>query len=120
MRTYRKLDTPDSTPEERLQALKDSKGVMSGSTPVGIMGMFGGTKATPGHGTEAIDGLMRLADYITTGHDYRDNHPNAKHMPSGLLIMPTISINVPEGVTAEDVARVAMDHVSRETPGDDK
>lgn len=121
MKIYRKLDAPDSTPKERLEALKASKDLMSGNGSGGIMkAIAGDTKQAPGHGAESIDGFIRLADYITTGHDYRDNHPNAKHMSSGVLIMPTISITVPEGVTAEDVARATEDHVSRETSEGDK
>lgn len=70
-----------STPAERLQALKDSKDLMSGAQPGGFSALFASSGSTPGHGNDAIDGFLRLADYITTGHDYLDTHPKGKRRP---------------------------------------
>lgn len=72
-----------SHPHERLQALKDAKELMSGNgSNGGIIAAFAGnTKAAPGTSAEAIDGFIRLAEYITTGHDYADTHPKGKRRP---------------------------------------
>ena len=93
MKIYRPMSSPESTPAERVKALKDAKELMSGNAPGGIVGAFGGSKQAPGTGAEVITGFMRLADYITTGHAYEDNRPKASASSlegAGILIIPSI------------------------------
>lgn len=75
------IDT--TTPEQRLQALRDAKELMSGNGNNGgvIAAIAGNAKAAPGTSVEAISGFLRLAEYITTGHDYLDTHPTGKQRP---------------------------------------
>lgn len=81
---YTELPTiSTSTPAERLQALQDAKDLMSSSGTQGGLTevFFGKTRSAPGASTEVIDGFLRLAEYITTGHDYQDTHPVGKRRP---------------------------------------
>lgn len=61
---YRELPLPASTSAERLAALKEAKTLTQASGFVGALGMEGG-----------IMSMLRLAEYITLGHDYLDTHP---------------------------------------------
>ena len=78
---YVELPAVTVTPAERLQALKDAKQLMSGHESSGAFGSMFSSKAAPGASADAIDGFIRLAEYITTGHDYRDTHPEGKRRP---------------------------------------
>lgn len=97
-----------STPTERLQALKDAKELMSGGGPGGIMAAIGGTKTTPGTSIEAISGFLRLAEYITTGHDYLDTHPTGKRRP--IINQHNITVVAPPIVDADDMEHL-MSHL---------
>lgn len=63
-----------STPEERLQALKDAREILSSTSGSVAGALFGSNKG----GSQYADPLplFRVADYITTGHDYFDTHPD--------------------------------------------
>lgn len=112
MNQYRVLPSPDSTSKERLQALKDVKPILGAS---GMAGAIVG-------GSPLVDDLLRLADYVTVGHDYKDTHPEAHGLAgAGTLIMPHVIV-MPDHMSAEDVAAYADKIVSRETSteeGDD-
>lgn len=77
--------TVPSSIEERTQALKDARALLtSSSNGGGIVGAFAGVQQTgvppTGDGTLA---LMRLAEYMVVGHDYLDTHPpTADNEPS--------------------------------------
>ena len=65
-----------STIEERTQALKDAKGLLTSTNNGGMMGALVG--ASQGGVQQNNDGtlaLMRLAEYMVVGHDYLDTHP---------------------------------------------
>jgi hypothetical protein len=66
-----------STPAERLQALKDAKELLAGSPEVTKGGIFGGDSTKPRDVFDTTEAL-RLAEYITTGHDYKDTHPTGR------------------------------------------
>lgn len=61
-----------STPGERLQALKDAKELLAGTD--GMMKAFMGSAQKGGSQYPDPMPLFRVADYITTGHDYFDTH----------------------------------------------
>ena len=70
-----------TTAAERLAALQDSRDVIAGKPASGgfasaLLGDGGrkGTGDLPG----SVDQLIRLAEYITTGHDYKDTHPTGR------------------------------------------
>lgn len=89
MTHYRALPAPDSTSKERLQALKDVKPIIA---PGGIVGAFAG-------GSPGVTELLRLAEYVTLGHDYKDTHTTDVN---GTLIMPEFAKPY---VADEDVSR---------------
>lgn len=69
-----------STPAERVQALRDARELLTAQPGETTGTIFGGG------GKEAVyapapDELLRLAEYITTGHDYADTHPVGKRRP---------------------------------------
>lgn len=105
MNNYRPLPSPASSPRERLDALKDVKPIIA---PGGFGAMMGNSAS--------VDNLLRLAEYVTIGHDYKDTHPesteSAVHMPP----IPLLS--------AYDIERIKSGNesagdVSRETDNDD-
>jgi hypothetical protein len=75
---YLELPAVTATPADRLQALKDSKVLLAGS-PKTTTGFFAGS--TEPTDAPNPDNLIRLAEYITTGHDYKDTHPEGKRRP---------------------------------------
>lgn len=105
-----------STPAERLAALQDAKKLMSGAEPGGFAALFSASAPTPGPGREAIDGFIRLAEYITTGHDYKDTHPEGKRRP----IINEHHVHVsPMAVNVEDIPeelRDFLDHLMHHHP----
>lgn len=87
---YTELPTiTTSTPAERLQALKDAKALLAASPKTTTAGIFGGTSTEPGDYVLPED-MLRMAEYITTGHDYRDTHPEGKRRP----IIKTTNVTV--------------------------
>lgn len=69
-----------STPAERLQALRDAQQILAGQPEVTTGGIFGGGSTKPRNVVDTNE-IVRLAEYITTGHDYRDTHPEGKRRP---------------------------------------
>jgi hypothetical protein len=65
-----------STIEERTQALKDAKGLLTSTSSGGVItaltGVSQGAVQQNGDGTMS---LLRIAEYIVVGHDYLDTHP---------------------------------------------
>lgn len=90
-----------STPTERLQALKDARELLTSKPGETNGSIFGGG------GKEAVyapapDELLRLAEYITTGHDYKDTHPVGKRRPINkhmhVTVMAASGLPTPEDV----------------------
>jgi hypothetical protein len=79
----------DSTPEQRLEALKAAKDLMAGSPETTTGGIFGNSTTKPRDYFDATEAI-RIAEYITTGHDYRDTHPEGKRRP----IIKTTNVTV--------------------------
>lgn len=69
-----------STPAERLQALKDSRDILASKPEEVKPTIFGGGSAKHAP-APAPEDMLRLAEYITTGHDYKDTHPEGKRRP---------------------------------------
>ena len=92
-----------STPDQRLQALKDAKDLMSSNgNKGGIMTAFvGENKTAPGASHEVITGMIRLGEYITTGHDYSDTHPFGKARP--IVNTHNITVMVPPMTDRDDM-----------------
>jgi hypothetical protein len=67
------LPNVTSTSEERLQALRDAKAILAGTE--GITKAFFGDAQKGGSQYPDPYPLFRVAEYITTGHDYNDTHP---------------------------------------------
>jgi hypothetical protein len=97
-----------STPAERLAALKDAKELMSGAKPGGFGALFADGPAGPGSSTTAIDGFIRLAEYITTGHDYKDTHPEGKRRP--IIRNTHVTVMAPPSFGPDDLEHF-MHHV---------
>jgi hypothetical protein len=89
-----------ATPAERLQALNDAKALMSGNESSGSFGSLFATKSAPGAGATAIDGFIRLAEYITTGHDYKDTHPEGKRRPI-IRNITNVTVMAPSGIVPD-------------------
>lgn len=67
-----------STPEERLDALREAKALLF--VPAAFSS--GGLSTAKADGkAPAVEELLRVAEYITTGHDYLDTHPKGKRRP---------------------------------------
>lgn len=78
-----------STPAERLQALRDARDLVAGESPKGgFFQTLAGDNGKSGAGTEgkAVTALIRVAEYITTGHDYRDTHPTGEAFTEALTL----------------------------------
>lgn len=99
-----------STPAERLKALQDAKDLMSSSGTQGGLteAFFGRTKSAPGTSSGVIDGFLRLAEYITTGHDYADTHPVGKRRP--IINEQHITVMAAEVPSEEDLEHF-LEHV---------
>ncbi|ALY10588.1 hypothetical protein FDH86_gp053 [Arthrobacter phage Tank] len=84
---YNELPTiTDSTPAQRLQALKDARDLVAGEAPKsGLVAAFG-SDAPKGAGATSAEALIRLAEYITTGHDYADTHPTGDMFSEALAL----------------------------------
>lgn len=61
-RPYPNLPKPPSTMSERIEALQEAKPLLSSQSFISSTG------------AQVLD-LIRVAEYITTGHDYLDTHP---------------------------------------------
>lgn len=112
---YTELPTiTTSTPAERLQALQDAKDLMSSSGTQGGLteAFFGRTKSAPGTSTEVIDGFLRLAEYITTGHDYKDTHPEGKRRPIQKHMHVTV---MAAGAPSQDDIEHLLSHLKDES-----
>lgn len=83
-------DVTNQTPEERISALHEAKNLVTAIPGNGgITEVFSGRKAMP---APDVDSMIRVAEYINTGHDYRDTHDEREEpdYQRGMLIMPDI------------------------------
>ncbi len=65
-----------STIEERTQALKDAKGLLTTTSNGGVFGAITGvSQGAVAQNNDGTLALMRLAEYMVVGHDYLDTHP---------------------------------------------
>jgi hypothetical protein len=90
-----------STPEARLQALKDSRELLT-STPGETKGaIFGGGSVETVYAPDTAE-MIRMAEYITTGHDYRDTHPEGKRRPV-IKQVTNVTVMAPQGVDTDEL-----------------
>ncbi|QWY82793.1 hypothetical protein PP641_gp053 [Arthrobacter phage SilentRX] len=86
-----------STPADRLQALKDSRELLTATPGESKPAIFGGGSVETVYAPETAE-MIRLAEYITTGHDYADSHPKGKRRP----IIKETHIHVHPALLGED------------------
>jgi hypothetical protein len=65
---YRELPEVQSTIEDRVIALRTAKSVLAATTPISSSAV-----------ADVLD-LIRVAEYITVGHDYIDTHPDGEEI----------------------------------------
>ena len=102
-----------STSNERLAALKEAKALLFVPTSEN-KSVFGGTVTSA---APVTDELLRVAEYITTGHDYLDTHPKGKRRP----IIQNVNVSavgmpaeVAEKLIGDDFLDDLMGHVNTE------
>lgn len=98
-----------STSNERLAALKEAKALLFVPTAESN-GMFGKSSSSS---VPATMELMRLAEYITAGHDYLDTHPKGKRRP----IVQNVSVHaigIPEGVAEQFTSDEFLDSLNEQ------
>jgi hypothetical protein len=66
---------PPSTQQERIDALREAKTLVTGRDQSVTGTLFGSATGSIRQTGEGVLTLLRLAEYITTGHDYLDTHP---------------------------------------------
>lgn len=98
---YVELPAVTATPAERLQALKDAKELMTGTPEISTGGIFGGNTTKPRDFFDA-DEAIRVAEYITTGHDYKDTHPVGKRRPV-IKQVANVTVVAPPGIPEEEI-----------------
>ena len=100
-----------STPEQRLDALREAKALLFVPTAESN-GMFGKSSSSS---VPATMELMRLAEYITAGHDYLDTHPKGKRRPI-IQNVNVHAVGMPEEVAkkliSDDFLDDLMNHVN--------
>lgn len=90
-----------STPDQRLEALRNAKELLAGSPVVKSGGPFSGSNTEPQDLVSPTE-MIRMAEYITTGHDYRDTHPEGKRRPV-IKQVTNVTVMAPQGVDTEDL-----------------
>lgn len=102
-----------STPAERLDALKEAKALLFVPS-VESKNIFG-TSASAAKAPATPD-LFRVAEYITTGHDYLDTHPTGKRRPLIQNVSVT-AVGMPEDVAkqflGDDFLNELKDHLPK-------
>jgi hypothetical protein len=98
---YVELPAVTASAADRLQALKDSQEILAGQPEVTSGGIFGGNSTKPRNIVDT-DELIRLAEYITTGHDYKDTHPEGKRRPV-IKHVTNVTVVAPPTVDPEEL-----------------
>ena len=96
-----------STSIERLHALKEAKALLF--VPAAeSKGLF--SQSTGGGSAPQTPDLFRVAEYITTGHDYLDTHPKGKRRP--IIQNVTVhAVGMPQGVAEQLLDDKFLDHL---------
>lgn len=98
-------DVTNQTPEERISALHEAKILVTATPASG-----GVAQALVGRSSVSapdVDSMIRVAEYINTGHDYRDTHDQRKERKTyglasaGTLLMP-MSIFFEDNIEVRD------------------
>lgn len=104
-----------STPAERLQALKDSRELLLSEPGESKSTIFGGGSTEARYAPETFE-MIRLAEYITTGHDYRDTHPEGKRRPI-IQNVHVHALGVPEELVKDLIPKGLLDHLREHAEG---
>ena len=104
-----------STPEERLAALREAKALLfvPGAESKNVFG----SSVTVG-GAPSPENLFRVAEYITTGHDYLDTHPKGKRRPIIQNVSVT-AVGMPEEVAKQFISDEFLDSLKHHTHKDE-
>lgn len=96
-----------STSAERLAALKEAKALLfvPGAEVTGFLSKSSTMPIAP-QPTE----LFRVAEYITTGHDYLDTHPTGKRRPIIQNVSVT-AVGMPEEVARQFISDEFLDEL---------
>ena len=103
---YVELPAVTATPAERLEALKNAKALLAASPKVTSGTFFAGGSTAPNDFGDP-DEMIRLAEYITTGHDYKDTHPKGKRRP---IIKNITKVTVMAPAEAGEPSREDIEH----------
>lgn len=95
-----------STPVERIAALQTAKDLLTSTPGKTSPAIFGGGSTETVHAPETFE-MIRLAEYITTGHDYRDTHPEGKRRP---IIKNITKVTVMAPAHAPEPTREDVEH----------
>lgn len=105
-----------STPEERLAALRESKALLF--VPAAFSS--GGISTAKVEGkAPSVDELLRVAEYITTGHDYLDTHPKGKRRPL-IQNVNVHAVGMPEEVAKKLISDDFLDDLLNRVNGQDE
>lgn len=104
-----------STPDERLQALKNSRELLLSEPGESKSTIFGGGSKDSRRAPETFE-MIRLAEYITTGHDYRDTHPQGKRRPI-IQNVHVHAMGVPEELVKDLIPEGLLDHLRSHAEG---
>lgn len=97
---YVELPAVTATPADRLQALRDARALLTTTPGETKPAFFGGGSVETVYAPDTAE-LLRLAEYITTGHDYRDTHPAGKRRP--IINTTNVTVVAPPAVDNEDL-----------------
>jgi hypothetical protein len=101
-----------STPEERLAALKEAKALLF------VPAAFSNgplTSAKVEGNAPTADQLFRVAEYITTGHDYLDTHPTGKRRPI-IQNVHVSAVGMPQEVAEKLIGDEFLDDLLKHGP----
>jgi hypothetical protein len=100
-----------STPVERIAALRTAKELLTATPGESKPAIFGGGSVETVYAPDTEE-MLRLAEYITTGHDYRDTHPEGKRRPV-IKKITNVTVVAPEGVapSQEDIEHL-LGHIT--------
>lgn len=104
-----------STSAERLNALKEAKALLF-IPGAEVTGPFSKSSTQPV--APQPDELFRVAEYITTGHDYLDTHPKGKRRPLIQNINVT-AVGMPQEVAEQFIGDDFLDHLANHTHKDE-
>lgn len=90
--------TTATTPKQRIKALWEARALLSDTPGQTKPAIFGGGSVDPVASPDPTE-MIRIAEYISTGHDYRDTHPKGKRRP----LITNVTVMAPPAMDTEDL-----------------